>query len=60
MLAMNGSAMKTTRQLDGLGQNRWLDNITRDLLNKGTHRQYIDELAATFLASAVPIGWQEE
>jgi hypothetical protein len=31
VLAMNGREMKTTQQLDGLGQNRWPDNITRNL-----------------------------
>jgi len=52
--------MNATRQLHDLGQNRWLDNITRDLLSNATHRQYIDELATAFPASAIPIGCQEE
>jgi transaldolase len=43
--------MKTTRKLHELGQSIWLDNITRDLLNEGTLRQYIDELSVTGLTS---------
>src|SRR5262244_569916 len=43
--------MKTTRKLHELGQSIWLDNITRDLLNAGTLRQYIDELSVTGLTS---------
>src|SRR4029450_1357383 len=43
--------MKTTRKLHELGQSIWLDNITRDLLNDGTLRRYIDELSVTGLTS---------
>src|SRR6266403_1838651 len=43
--------MKTTQQLHNLGQSLWLDNITRDLLNNGTLRRYIDELSVTGLTS---------
>ena len=43
--------MKTTRKLHELGQSIWLDNITRDLLNEGTLRRYIDELSVTGLTS---------
>ena len=43
--------MKTTRKLHELGQSLWLDNITRDLLNDGTLRGYIDELSVTGLTS---------
>jgi transaldolase len=43
--------MKTTRKLHELGQSIWLDNITRDLLNGGTLRRYIDELSVTGLTS---------
>jgi hypothetical protein len=57
---MNIAAMQTTRQLDGLHRNRGIDNIARDLLSIGKHSQYIDELATTFPASAIEIGWQEE
>jgi transaldolase len=43
--------MKATQLLHDLGQSLWLDNITRDLLNKGTLRRYIDELSVTGLTS---------
>jgi transaldolase len=43
--------MKATRQLHDLGQSLWLDNITRDLLNSGTLKRYIDELSVTGLTS---------
>ena len=34
-----------------LGQSLWLDNITRDLLDSGTLKRYIDELSVTGLTS---------
>lgn len=34
-----------------MAQSLWLDNITRDLLDSGTLRQYIDELSITGLTS---------
>jgi transaldolase len=37
--------------LHNLGQSLWLDNITRDLLNSGTLKHYIDELSVTGLTS---------
>src|SRR6266404_5885278 len=43
--------MKATQQLHDLGQSLWLDNITRDLLNSGTLRGYIDDLSVTGLTS---------
>lgn len=43
--------MKTTELLHSLGQSLWLDNITRDLLNQGTLKRYIDELSVTGLTS---------
>jgi transaldolase len=43
--------MKATQQLHNLGQSLWLDNITRDLLDKGILRQYIDDLSVTGLTS---------
>ena len=43
--------MKTTQLLHNLGQSLWLDNITRDLLNNGTLKHYIDELSVTGLTS---------
>ena len=43
--------MKATQLLHNLGQSIWLDNITRDLLDSGTLKQYIDELSLTGLTS---------
>jgi transaldolase len=37
--------------LNRLGQSLWLDNITRDLLDSGTLKRYIDELSVTGLTS---------
>ena len=43
--------MKATQMLHNLGQSLWLDNITRDLLNSGTLKRYIDDLSVTGLTS---------
>ena len=43
--------MKATRLLHNLGQSLWLDNITRDLLDSGTLKGYIEELSVTGLTS---------
>ena len=43
--------MKATQLLHNLGQSIWLDNITRDLLNTGTLKRYIDDLSVTGLTS---------
>ena len=43
--------MKATQLLHNLGQSIWLDNITRDLLETGTLKRYIDELSVTGLTS---------
>jgi transaldolase len=43
--------MKPTQLLHDLGQSLWLDNITRDLLDNGTLKSYIDELSVTGLTS---------
>jgi transaldolase len=43
--------MKATQTLHDLGQSLWLDNITRDLLNSGTLKRYIDELSVSGLTS---------
>jgi transaldolase len=43
--------MKPTQKLHNLGQSLWLDNITRDLLDGGTLKRYIDELSVTGLTS---------
>jgi transaldolase len=43
--------MKATQILHDMGQSLWLDNITRDLLDTGTLKGYIDELSVTGLTS---------
>src|ERR1700751_1797231 len=43
--------MKATQQLHDLGQSLWLDNITRQILDNGTLKRYIDELSVTGLTS---------
>ena len=43
--------MKPTQALHDLGQSLWLDNITRDLLARGTLGRYIGDLAITGLTS---------
>jgi transaldolase len=43
--------MKATQALHDLGQSLWLDNITRDLLNTGTLKSYIDDFSVTGLTS---------
>jgi transaldolase len=45
------NAMRATELLRNFGQSLWLDNITRDLLNDGTLKRYIDELSITGLTS---------
>src|SRR5208337_3259067 len=43
--------MKATELLNNLGQSICLDNITRDLLDSGTLKRYIDDLSVTGLTS---------
>ena len=43
--------MTITKALHDLGQSLWLDNITREILDNGTLRRYIDELSVTGLTS---------
>ncbi len=43
--------MKPTQQLHDLGQSLWLDNITRELLNNGVLRDYIENFSVTGLTS---------
>jgi len=50
-ITRNTHDMKATQLLHNLGQSLWLDNITRDLLNSGTLKRYIDELSVTGLTS---------
>src|SRR5215831_13138105 len=46
-----GNKMKATQLLHNLGQSLWLDNITRDLLDSGTLKHYINDLSVTGLTS---------
>jgi transaldolase len=46
-----GDIMKATQMLHDMGQSLWLDNITRDLLDGGTLKRYIDDLSVTGLTS---------
>ena len=43
--------MTTARALYDLGQSLWLDNITRDLLDRGTLKGYLEGLCVTGLTS---------
>ena len=43
--------MNSTQQLHALGQSLWLDNITREILDNGTLRDYIASLSVTGLTS---------
>ena len=43
--------MNATQTLHDRGQSLWLDNITRELLESGTLKRYIDELSVTGLTS---------
>src|SRR4026207_287950 len=49
--SLRGNKMKATQLLHNLGQSLWLDNITRDLLDSGTLKRYIDDLSVTGLTS---------
>ncbi len=51
LIRLPGAAMTITKRLHDLGQSLWLDNITRDILDNGTLRRYIDELSVTGLTS---------
>ncbi len=43
--------MNRTHLLRDLGQSLWLDNITRELLDNGTLRRYVEEFCVTGLTS---------
>src|ERR1700689_5299343 len=43
--------MSMTKNLHDLGQSLWLDNITREILDGGTLRRYIEQLSVTGLTS---------
>ncbi len=44
-------ASNAPKRLGQLGQSLWLDNITRDLLDSGTLKRYIDEHFVTGVTS---------
>jgi len=50
-LPQGGSDPHATTLLHRLGQSLWLDNITRDLLDQGTLKEYVHELSVTGLTS---------
>ncbi len=43
--------MNKAQELHHLGQSLWLDNITREILDNGTLRRYMNEFAVTGLTS---------
>ena len=43
--------MKATRKLNEAGQSLWIDDITREMLDSGRLRRYVDELSVTGLTS---------
>ena len=43
--------MNKTQELHNLGQSLWLDNITREILDNGTLRRYMNEFSITGLTS---------
>jgi transaldolase len=50
-VASGDATTSPTGKLHAVGQSIWLDNITRDLLESGTLRRYIDKLSVTGLTS---------
>lgn len=43
--------MKPTQKLHDIGQSLWIDDITRDMLDSGTLKKYIEEFSVTGLTS---------
>ncbi|MGO9931785.1 MAG: transaldolase [Steroidobacteraceae bacterium] len=43
--------MSNTKNLHDLGQSIWLDNITREILDNGTLRRYVEQFSVTGLTS---------
>jgi len=43
--------MSNTKSLHDLGQSLWLDNITREILDDGTLRRYVEQFSITGLTS---------
>jgi len=60
MLAMNRSEMKTTGQLNGLGQNLGHESITRAARSSETQRLHVDDLVVSCPAAFMKIAGQEE
>src|SRR5262245_646256 len=50
-MKIGGRIMNPTKQLHDLGQSLWLDNISRELLVKGTLQRYIHDYSITGLTS---------
>src|ERR1700722_17590982 len=50
-IRLPGTSMSITKNLHDLGQSIWLDNITREILDTGPLRRYIDTLSFTGLTS---------
>jgi transaldolase len=46
--------VKATQQLNEIGQSLWLDNITRGMLNDGTHETYVRDYSVTDLTGSRP------
>jgi hypothetical protein len=59
-LAMSPGEMITTQQVDDLGRNRRLDNITSAVGSSQTHGLYIDDLAVSARTAAMQFSWQEK
>jgi len=43
--------VKATQKLHDIGQSLWIDDITRDMLDSGTLKKYIEEFSVTGLTS---------
>ena len=50
-MVANSTQANSTQALNRLGQSLWLDNITRDLLDKGVLERYIRDFSVTGLTS---------
>ncbi|MGW8188386.1 MAG: transaldolase family protein [Desulfobacterales bacterium] len=47
--------MKATQRLHDLGQSLWLDHISRDLLNSGTFKHFIDQWSVSGVTFNAPM-----
>jgi transaldolase len=48
---MTNASPNAPRTLSDLGQSLWLDDLSRDLVERGTLRRYVEELSVTGLTS---------